>query len=636
MAITETLGNIFTAAKALYDLVELVKANQEQCKTLATRVRTAVNAIENLDVQKNPKQYEEGLIAIKDCLDDCTTFIKQFSEDQKKWYKKLLRAGAAKEKFEELNDQLQKAVSLLNLGMVAKQIVDREQDRKDHEKDLVNLGKQQKFLIELTEKNNIGVNQLLMCQDEQQLKQEERQAILLAQLASLRAHVEQLKKPNEKPKIDPKITCKFFELEIGGLISQGSFGTVHIGEWADQQVAIKMPGELGASSMDQFIREVQIMSRLRSPNVVQLYAACIEPENPCLVMEYMEHGSLYHYLKKNKLNTLQKKQIALDIAKGMLYLHKNEIFHRDLKSANVLLTNGKSGLQAKITDFGLSRANTQSIQSVHENSLDLAWQAPECLTSDNFSAAADVYSFGVILWEIISNKQPFEDCEGLGVKKNTEIYRRVSQGKRDVIPKDAPLVYTKLIQDCWNTDPTKRPSMQEIVKILQSDTLKNEKVISFEINMSPANKNPKMIQFSKDTSNSGIKKENNEDSEGYYKLGLKLEEQKKTTEALVQYKKAVELGSIKAHTNIGMFYLQGLGGLNKDKKAAFNEFNIAAAGGHPRAMLNLANMLERGDGVIKDEDKAIYWYNEASNKGDGNIKSIAQQKSVKLNKGKNV
>ncbi len=146
MPILEIIESIYSIAKKVRNRSKLVKANMAQCNTLADRVDIVVAAVNNLEKIPNNEQYKPGLEAFEVCLKECLEFVDEYTKE-KSWFKKILKAGTAKEKFEDLNDQLQKAIPQLSLGLNAQQIINREQDKKDQEKDQAYNNQQQEEIL---------------------------------------------------------------------------------------------------------------------------------------------------------------------------------------------------------------------------------------------------------------------------------------------------------------------------------------------------------------------------------------------------------------------------------------------------------------------------------------------------------
>jgi serine/threonine-protein kinase CTR1 len=227
-----------------------------------------------------------------------------------------------------------------------------------------------------------------------------------------------------------------------------------VGKWSGQTVVIKtLEGAFTENDHAQFVREIRIMSRLHHPNITALYGATLELNHPCLVMEYLE-SSLFDTLKR-VLTSERQKSIALDIARGLHYLHGQGVIHRHLKSTNILLNAQE---QAKLTDFGLAKVRMASIQTAAERSQAIQWLAPECLRGEVPTLSSDIYSYGIILWEIATNQQCY-------TKLDPDF---VLSGKREDIPPTVPDVLANLIRRCWHQDPSQRPPITEVIQILES------------------------------------------------------------------------------------------------------------------------------------------------------------------------
>ena len=257
------------------------------------------------------------------------------------------------------------------------------------------------------------------------------------------------------------------ELSFAKKLGQGSFGTVHAGTLQDHtQVAIKklLLDRLTERTEEEFKSEAAIMGQLRHPNVVALYGIVLQPEY-CMVMELLENGSLYSVLhSKRELDWDLRQRIALDMSRGLAFLHSKKILHRDLKSLNVLLD---GNMRAKLADFGLSlvRAETKSKTKQNESTGTLQWMAPELLSGEKmrYDASCDIYSLAVTLWELAARKLPFEEAPNPSL-----IPLWIAQGEREAIPTDCPESLAKLIIQSWSGTSTERPSASAIVQRLQA------------------------------------------------------------------------------------------------------------------------------------------------------------------------
>jgi tRNA A-37 threonylcarbamoyl transferase component Bud32 len=269
------------------------------------------------------------------------------------------------------------------------------------------------------------------------------------------------------------LSIPYSELKIRKQLGSGASGIVYKGRWQHTNVAIKQLHsiEFVPGAKEEFIRETSIMANLRHSNIVQLRGVCLEPHY-CIVMEFMEKGALFNVLQ-DEAEILPwhpiRWQIAIDISRGLAYLHSLNILHRDLKSLNVLLN---SDMHAKLTDFGLSKIKTEMIKTMTQGTLGTPrWVAPELIISDEdsktqkreYTKKADMYSYGIILNEIASRQIPFAEVENEIV-----VLQKITQGKRPSIPKDCPSGYAELITRCWSQRPEDRPDADEAVQILKT------------------------------------------------------------------------------------------------------------------------------------------------------------------------
>ena len=221
---------------------------------------------------------------------------------------------------------------------------------------------------------------------------------------------------------------------------------------------------IGPNIVTQFRKEVAIMKRLRHPNIVQFIGACTQPPDLCIITQYVPRGSLFKLLHRSnagsQLDHKRKLRMALDVARGMNYLHscKPPIIHRDLKSPNLLV---EMDLTIKVCDFGLSRIRCSTMLSAKSQAGTPEWTAPEVLRGGVCSEASDVYSFGVILWEIFTGEEPWSDRTGMQVVGAVGF-----SGERLLVPESIGGALKGLIQSCFD-EPEKRPSFREIISVLK-------------------------------------------------------------------------------------------------------------------------------------------------------------------------
>ncbi|XP_011695661.1 PREDICTED: mitogen-activated protein kinase kinase kinase 7 [Wasmannia auropunctata] len=250
------------------------------------------------------------------------------------------------------------------------------------------------------------------------------------------------------------------EIETEQVVGKGSFGVVWKGKWRGQDVAVKHINSEGERKA--FTVEVRQLSRVAHPNIVKLYGACTK--NPvCLVMEYAEGGSLYNVLHCNPqphYTTSHAMSWTLQCARGVAYLHNMKpkpLIHRDLKPPNLLLVMG--GQMLKICDFGTAcDLNTY----MTNNKGSAAWMAPEVFEGSRYTEKCDVFSWGIILWEVLARKKPFDDIGASAYR----IMWAVHVGQRPPLIEGCPKPIENLMTRCWQKAPEERPSMDEVVRIM--------------------------------------------------------------------------------------------------------------------------------------------------------------------------
>ncbi|XP_039300621.1 ephrin type-B receptor 1-B isoform X3 [Nilaparvata lugens] len=294
-------------------------------------------------------------------------------------------------------------------------------------------------------------------------------------------------------------------ITIEAIIGGGEFGDVcrgklKLGSCADGRkeidVAIKTlkPGSADKARND-FLTEASIMGQFEHPNVIFLQGVVTKSNPVMIITEYMENGSLDTFLRANdgKFQVLQLVGMLRGIASGMQYLSEMNYVHRDLAARNVLVN---AQLVCKIADFGLSReieSTTDGAYTTRGGKIPVRWTAPEAIAFRKFTSASDVWSFGIVCWEVMSyGERPYWNWS------NQDVIKSIEKGYRLPAPMDCPEAIYQLMLDSWQKERTHRPSFASIVKTLDKlircpDTLRK---IAQNRNANPlAPDAPDMTQF---------------------------------------------------------------------------------------------------------------------------------------------
>ncbi|XP_047440335.1 tyrosine-protein kinase ITK/TSK [Mugil cephalus] len=252
------------------------------------------------------------------------------------------------------------------------------------------------------------------------------------------------------------------ELILGKELGSGQFGLVLEGKWRDKKVAVKMTRE-DSMSEEEFKEEAKVMMKLSHCKLVQLYGVCINRAPMCLVFEFMENGCLSDYLraKKGRLSQDTLLGMCLDVSEAMAYLESSNYIHRDLAARNCLVSKNN---EVKVSDFGMTRlVLDDQYTSSHGSKFPVKWSAPEVINYSKFSSKSDVWSFGVLMWEVYSEgRLPYEN------RSNAEVVESLSTGLRLLKPRLAPDSVHLLMDWCWKEKPDDRPSFALLLHELAS------------------------------------------------------------------------------------------------------------------------------------------------------------------------
>jgi predicted Ser/Thr protein kinase len=251
----------------------------------------------------------------------------------------------------------------------------------------------------------------------------------------------------------------FNELVIEKEVAEGSYGRVCLGRWDGASVALKFCRK--KANVEDFVSEIKIMVELPPhPNVVQLYGVSLDGPQPVIIMEYCAGGSLDKLLfdTNKKLSIEYKIELIRNVAAGLHHLHKHNIVHRDLAARNILLTG--SG-EPKISDFGMSRILEEKEGKTQSNIGPIRWMAPESIGQHKYSKQSDVWTFGIVVWEIVMQREPHTEVDPVDVGRLIR-----DNFLTPKIPDDCPLLLRQLMEMCWQKDSEQRPNMDQVCQLL--------------------------------------------------------------------------------------------------------------------------------------------------------------------------
>ncbi|KAM4700225.1 tyrosine-protein kinase Lck [Discoglossus pictus] len=252
------------------------------------------------------------------------------------------------------------------------------------------------------------------------------------------------------------------KLQLVKKLGAGQFGEVWMGYYnGHTKIAVKSL-KYGSMSADAFLAEANLMKQLHHPRLVRLHAV-VTQEPIYIVTEYMENGSLVDYLKTSegfKLTIYKLIDMSAQVAEGMAFLERKNFIHRDLRAANILVS---ESLCCKIADFGLARLIEDNEYTAKEGAkFPIKWTAPEAISYGTFTVKSDVWSFGILLSEIVTyGRIPYPGMT------NPEVIERLEHGYRMPQPENCPPELYELMLRCWKDRPEERPTFEFLRSMLE-------------------------------------------------------------------------------------------------------------------------------------------------------------------------
>ncbi len=661
-----TIVGIGRITSALYDQAQYIYHNKEQCLRLLERIKVINSTLVSLKVEFDegkpiPESYRLAILDLHGSVQRAESlFEKLTKKDLFKQFQVTFFAQTTNYEILEIHQQLDQGLLQLNLGLQIQSVLDKQEkqklkkiEREKFEKEtntpLMNLKIAQKTdLEELLSKSEPSEKQKL-------LNMPQLHEIKEKKLASLQYNIDEYILMQGKLKNNQKIESRkselfsvpFSDLIIENLISETRLGKLYYGTLYESPVAIRvLEGNLDPKDIERFNKEVSAMDKARGEYVLPIFAICQEPGRLCLVTKYMQQGSLRQVLNKvdkqeAKLSIEQRHQLILEIACGLNSLHGRQICHRNLNSEHVLID--EKG-QAYIAEFRLSQ-NKMLSSLYEERESVLEWMAPEIwMNSQSFTPQADIYSFGMVVWEMMTCEIPYASWD------RTTWIDRIQKGERENLPSTVPQFYCDIIKSCWQARPEDRPSLLSIITDLKAYKIKNEATHILTGSSSSFWKSEKSVEEATTPSiESGllplisqadakyfhkaakvccdnftlaavlsyrrhtlinnerdVPQPSEKDAEHFAKAGEICFNKQQFDAAEVCYRQAVILGNSKGMNGLAILHLTQ-GKAPESKGFAYQMLTLAANLGYQPAIINLAKQLEQGDGIKANPSEASKW-----------------------------
>ncbi|KAF9976594.1 hypothetical protein BGZ73_008265 [Actinomortierella ambigua] len=396
------------------------------------------------------------------------------------------------------------------------------------------------------------------------------------------------------------------------VLGTGTYGTVHKARLGPRSVAVKtfrLPYAMNHKKIDN---EIRLLKTLKDRHVIQYYAHKHAQDVVFLVTDFAEGGNLKQAIESKKLKSWsERSRIAREVAEGLAYIHDRGVVHRDLKSANVLLT---ALMEVKLCDFGMAVVKEQSgVHSTNSHIETPRWMPPELFdrrTSRTYES--DIYALGTVMWEIAAmNTNPFERT-----KSNMDVADTVQNDQIEEIPRDTPREYRQQIVCCLSTLPSKRPTAAAVAAALKTQSQQqpmdggSASTASVEIvprgltdasTAIPLPMLPPPLTFTP-TAPSSVEP-----------IVPKLF-WRNSSDPVPWLRRSAKQGNVMAQYELAILYHVGRG-VPMSKRRAVKWFRRAAEQGHPGAQFYLGMLFDIGQGVPKSMLTAFNWYSKAAEQG---------------------
>lgn len=432
-------------ANIINEMSRAAQANKGSCQAMNYRIQIA-NEIIKVAFERhkaNPKSITLSESAFKmyfQLLERMRDFVAEISK--RKTFSKLFYALRFRDEFDALLRDFDSCVLDLNLGIALRTQSQLETDRNALEDDMVELKQFRKDLqngLDTLGGQLVGIRQMVATN---------------RPMDDILAEVE----------IDYRQILEITPSET----RNGRTFPVHKRSWLAQEVAEKPLGYFGSQDMlDMLKSEVAILKKLDRCNYITKFMGVTNRNNQIsIIMEWLPNGDLASSLARGELDWDQKLFIASDVARGLHFLHEVGIIHKTLRAKNILLTRFN---QAKITNFRQSRLESAQTRPMSDPFSFVRWLAPEKMTPKEvrYGAECDIYSFGMLLFEIAANRVPFVNHTDRALPELI-----VLKDLYETVPEGTPTEYANIMSACWSHDPRLRPTVSQVLLILRDGCIK--------------------------------------------------------------------------------------------------------------------------------------------------------------------
>ncbi|EGW07301.1 mixed lineage kinase domain-like protein [Cricetulus griseus] len=455
----DKLGQIIALGDLIYKKCEEMKYCRKQCKRLGKRIQGLLLPLQRLKTQgvdNLPDDIIAALGRFEAVLEEARQQIEKFSNKSNLW--KFVTSGNDKILFLEVNEKL---------GDVWEELL---------------------LLLQVDQRNSApNVSQRASwLQEDQQDAEEDRNDPTLAILKNISIGMEEIKEILKRRSLTPtqeipqeqikEIRKEHLLRSPWTLLKNNNLSTLYRGEYHRSPVTIKVfnkPQNGSGIVRDIFNNEIRAMKKFDSPNILRIFGICIDetvkPPEFSIVMEYCEHGTLRELLDKEKNLTFNERIfLVLGAAKGLYRLHHTETpqLHKNISSSSFLVA---GGYHVKLAGFELSKTQAsisgETKTTKGEKIYSSPYTSPQRLENLHckYEKQDEIYSFGIVLWEIATGKIPFEGCN------SKKIYELVAEGrKQEPVGEDCPKLLKEIIDECRSYEPSQRPSVDAILERLSA------------------------------------------------------------------------------------------------------------------------------------------------------------------------